>query len=595
LLLAVSLALAGTAVALADEGWVIERMGIRIDIAHDGSLDVHEGLDVNFRGLSKHGIFRDIDYLFRYDASRVREYPITLRSVTSADGQPRQVTSSRAGATWRFKIGDPNRTVSGRQAYRIAYEVGGALNAFPDHDELYWNATGRWPVRIDEAVVTVRGPAGALTRADCFQGRAGSTERCEAALTPNEATFTATRPLGEGEQLTIVAALTKGAVAEPVPFLTSATSATSAPAAVAEPIQFFRITPRNVWLMGAGLLLAIAGAARLWWAKGRDRQFVSVQYLSKDTTDEPKPLFGSRPIAVAFEPPDHIRPGQMGLILDERADTLDVTATIIDLAARGYVQITELPSKGWFGKTDWQLDRLNADESGLLEYERAVMTGLFGAGSRTTLSELKNHFYKELAKAKSALYADAVSRGWFPQSPQSVRTMWGLAGGFLAAIGVAVMVMLGARKGDGLLGVPIAAAGLLLVLISGAMPRRTAKGREMLERTLGFVKYIKTAEVGQQAFAERAQIFTAYLPYAIVFRCVHRWAQAFKDIDLQQATSGWYIGARPFDASSFSSSVGGFSSSLSSALASTPGGSGGSGFGGGSSGGGGGGGGGGSW
>jgi uncharacterized protein (TIGR04222 family) len=304
-------------------------------------------------------------------------------------------------------------------------------------------------------------------------------------------------------------------------------------------------------------------------------------------------LFGSRPIGVAFEPPDHIRPAQIGLLLDERADTLDVTATIVDLASRGYLRITELPSTGWFGKTDWQIDRLNADDSPLLEYESAVMNGLFASGDSTTLSALKNHFYKDLEKAKTALYTDAVARGWFPRNPQSVRVVWGLGGAFLAAAGVGLMVMLG-RAGDGLLGVPVVVGGLLLLGISGAMPRRTAKGREMLERTLGFVKYIKTAEVAQQAFAERAQIFTAYLPYAVVFRCVNRWAQAFKDIDLQQATAGWYVGATPFNVSNFSASLGSFSSSLSSALASTPGGSGSSGFGG-SSGGGGGGGGGGSW
>ena len=41
----------------------------------------------------------------------------------------------------RFKIGDPNQTISGAQTYRIEYRIGQALNAFPDHDELYWNAT----------------------------------------------------------------------------------------------------------------------------------------------------------------------------------------------------------------------------------------------------------------------------------------------------------------------------------------------------------------------------------------------------------------------------------------------------------------------
>jgi uncharacterized membrane protein len=118
----------------------------------------------------------------------------------------------------------------------------------------------------------------------------------------------------------------------------------------------------------------------------------------------------------------------------------------------------------------------------------------------------------------------------------------------------------------------------------------------MMRRTLGFAKYIRTAETQQQAFAERANLFTAYLPYAIVFKCVDQWARAFQDIDMQAATAGWYVGQSTFNPGAFSSSMTAFSTSASSSISSTPGGSGGSGFGGGgSSGGGGGGGGGGSW
>jgi len=136
----------------------------------------------------------------------------------------------------------------------------------------------------------------------------------------------------------------------------------------------------------------------------------------------------------------------------------------------------------------------------------------------------------------------------------------------------------------------------VLSVVSGAMPRRTAKGREARRRALGFARYIRTAEQHQQAFAERANIFTSYLPYAIAMKCVERWARAFKDIDLGPATAGWYAGSGShFDAGSFSSNITSFSSSVSSAIASTPGGSGDSGFSGGSSGAGGGGGGGGSW
>ena len=285
----------------------------------------------------------------------------------------------------------------------------------------------------------------------------------------------------------------------------------------------------------------------------------------------------------------------MGLLLDERADTLDVTATIIDLAVRGYLTITEIPKTGWFGSTDWEIERKKPADGQLLDYERIVLDGLFlarpaGGFRRSRTSSTRT---SRRRRARSTPTRSAATGFRAIQVP-CARSLSSL-GIFLIIVGVFTVIGLGARFGAGMLGLPVILGGLLLAILSGTMPRRTAIGRDLMRRSLGFAKYMKTAETAQQAFAERANIFTSYLPYAIVFRCVDKWARAFKDIDVQAATGAWYVGTTPFNAGSFSSSLGSFSSSVSSTLASTPGGSGSSGFSGGSSGGGGGGGGGGSW
>ncbi|HXH82692.1 MAG TPA: DUF2207 domain-containing protein, partial [Candidatus Tectomicrobia bacterium] len=149
---------------------------------------------------------------------------------------------------------------------------------------------------------------------------------------------------------------------------------------------------------------------------------------------------------------------------------------------------------------------------------------------------------------------------------------------------------LGWLFGAGLIGVPVAVIGVLLLFTSSWMPRRTAKGSEALRRILGFRLYIDMAETARQQFNEKANIFAEYLPYAIVFGCVEKWARAFRNIDTTPATQSWYAGGRMFSATEFSSHLERFSSSVSSMIASTPGGSGASGFSGGSAGGGGGGG-----
>jgi uncharacterized protein (TIGR04222 family) len=358
----------------------------------------------------------------------------------------------------------------------------------------------------------------------------------------------------------------------------------------------FERTPPILAAMVAGFFLSIGGVWTLWWRLGRDRRFVALQRASGDGAEEERiPLFGGRPVAVEFQPPEQLRPAQIGLLLDERADTLDITATIVDLAVRGYLTITAVEKTSWFSGRDWRLDRLKQPDDTLLPYERIVLQGLFSSGSSTTLSSLKDKFHDKLAKAKKALYQDGIERGWFPSNPNTVRTVWRLVGLFAMAAGVAATIFMGVHWGAGLLGLPIVAGSVVLAIAARAMPRRTARGQDLTRRTLGFLRYMKTAEVGNQAFAERANIFTEYLPYAVAFKCVDGWARAFKDIDLQAATRGWYAGTSGFDSRQFSSNLGSFSSSVSSTIASTPGGSGGSGFSGGSSGGGGGGGGGGSW
>ena len=54
--------------------------------------------------------------------------------------------------------------------------------------------------------------------------------------------------------------------------------------------------------------------------------------------DEAVPMVMRQRAPVEFAPPEDMRPGQMGTLIDEQANILDVTATIVDLAVRGYLR-----------------------------------------------------------------------------------------------------------------------------------------------------------------------------------------------------------------------------------------------------------------
>lgn len=571
-----------------DTGWTIERFHSDMAIQPDTSLLVTEEIDVDFAGLQKHGIFRELKVRFNYNSRHERVYGLTVLSVTNADGKSWPYTRERNGANERIKIGDPDRTVSGHQSYRIAYRLTNALNPFPDHDELFWNTTGdQWSVPILRASATARLAGGGLEQAACFQGYAGAKDPCSLAEAPDVIRYDATIPFQPGQQLTIVAGIRKGAIAEPSIALEKKPR---------DPTQFFEM--RNPLTFGGTALLLFGGLGFLavnWWQRGRDRRYTTLHYLTENPEEETRPFFQGQPVVVEFQPPEKLKPAQIGLLLDERADSKDVTATVVDLAVRGYLTIAEVRKKWFFSRRDWLLTRRREDTDGLEAYERTIIDGIFSSGDEVKLSDLKNKFYTHLQKAQEELYKDSAARKWFYGSPDKVRTLWSGIGIGVIVAGIGATIALGYFFGAGMLGLPLALTGLLLLLTAKAMPRRTAAGSELVRRILGFRRYIVTAETDRQAFNERANIFAEYLPYAIVFGAVDRWARAFRDIDTAAVTAAWYAGSDGFSAASFSRNLQSFNSSVSSTVGSTPGGSGGSGFSGGSSGGGGGGGGGGSW
>jgi hypothetical protein len=185
-----------------------------------------------------------------------------------------------------------------------------------------------------------------------------------------------------------------------------------------------------------------------------------------------------------------VRPGQAGTLLDGVANPRDVTGTIVDLAVRGYLRIEDA---GEQTSRDWSLVRLDKT-GGLLDYEQILLDGLFKGPTTvktsTLLSELGPEFTDYLKQAQDALYADVAERGWFTARPDKVRRRWVVIGCLLFVVGVAGVIAAAATSHFGLIPVPLALAGLVLVGCARWMPVRTAKGTDLTRRLLGFRRYI---------------------------------------------------------------------------------------------------------
>lgn len=592
LLAAAWLMVAAAPAGLADEGWVITSFHSDIVIAPNSSLIVTEDIRVDFGSLQKHGIFRTIPLRYRFNDTQDRFYVLEVRSVTDGANQlPHDDSVSNDNEV--IKIGDPNRLVSGPQRYVITYSVAGAMNSFADRSELFWNVDGAlWPVPKTLVTATVHVPAGSLQKSACYEGPPGSTETCTHTDASDRSDFSSTRSISSGEEMSVAVALNPGAVAVPQPLLE--------PRQRQFPQDAFDLTPLTVGLFVLLTLLGLGLVAWNWWVHGRDREYLTQHYLAtapaaatgaSSEQERTQPLFAQDTLVVEFGPPQNMRPAELGLILDESADTKDVTATIVDLAVRGYLTIAEGP-----GKADWTLTKKGGPMETLLPYERTLFYGLFSGRETVKLSDLKGTFAPTLRQAEGQIYADSLSRRWFTSSPTQARAAWGCLGFALVLVGFAATVGLGLAFGWGLVGLAIVISGIALAATFPFMPQRTAAGRDLLQQTLGFRLYMTTAEKYRQQFAEKAQIFTQLLPYAIVFGCVTQWAKAFEGIDTAAANSGWYVGNAPFQAALVASSLESMNANISSAITYVPPSSGSSsGFSGGFSGGGGGGGGGGSW
>lgn len=565
---------------------------MRIVIEPSGTLEITETIVQDFGSVRRHGILRYIPDRLFFDDRYDRVYPIDLVSVTASAGTPDDVETSGEDGNFVIRIGDPDVEITGEHTYTIVYRVRGAMNGFETHDELYWNAIGDdWQQPIGRMRVRVEGPA-AVTRVACFQGPFGSTFGCTDARIRNGVAVFEHRDLGSYSGMSVVVALPPRSVDRTAPILDERWSVDRA----------FSRSPTAVG-GGVGLLAVVVGGfSWLMWKRGRDVRFVGspvdqVMGGPIETETQAVPLFERGEAPVEFAPPEELRPGQIGTILDEEANTLDVTATIVDLAVRGYLVIEEIPKTWFLGKPDWKLTRQAKDAAELLDYERLLLDGLFEDGDEALLSDLKKTFAARLEKVKHALYRDVVDRKWFLRRPDKVRQTWVGIGIVALLAGIGLTILLAWFTHYGLLGIPFVVGGVLIVIGAKRMPRRTARGTAITRRVNGFRRVIETAEEHTARWAEQEHVFTRLLPYAVVFGVTDRWARTFEALGaVPTGDMGWYVAARPFVFAEFADSLDSFTVTTSGTISATPAGSGGSGFGGGGfSGGGGGGGGGGSW
>jgi uncharacterized membrane protein len=146
-----------------------------------------------------------------------------------------------------------------------------------------------------------------------------------------------------------------------------------------------------------------------------------------------------------------------------------------------------------------------------------------------------------------------AARGWFRKVPSAAA----ISGLGLTMIAFAVFAVLGVgfwiAWTRALPRVLLLLIPLLPIIVTVAVTRtklkrgqRTAEGRALCDQVEGFQNYLASAEADQLKFEEGEDIFSKYLPWAIIFELADRWAKICADLvamgRLPNETPYWYIG-----------------------------------------------------
>jgi uncharacterized membrane protein len=533
----------------------IENFDAHIVVARDGTIDVTEKIEARFIGSPWHGLYRSIPVEYVTPQGLNYTLFLTVKHVTGADGHALKFESSRVRHYRKLKIYVPDADDSEQTIY-IEYTISDAIKFFEDHDELYWNVTGdEWDVPIESARADILLPAGVTNiRATPFTGAYGSRAKdAETDVVGNGVEVRTTAPLAYHTGLTVAVAFDKGLIKEP------------------SAVTLFGRFLRSNW----PLFLPVAVFCimfYLWWTRGRDPRL--------------------RPIVAQYAPPDNFTPGEAGTLVDNSADIRDITASIVDLAVRGYIVIEEVQKDrmlGFVHEKDYnfivQKDR--PQWAVLKPHEQVLLNGFFSAGTAgetISMDSLQNRFYKSLPDMKNRIFESLVSQGYYRRRPDSVRSSYLGAG---IAVGVLVIwggpVVASALSAAAL---PFIIGGILSALVicifGWFMPAHTEQGARALENILGFEDFLNHVESDRfNRTIKTPQMFEKFLPFAMALGVEKNWSKAFQGIMTEPP--GWYRGGSGpiFYPVNFTSSLNSMSSRAGSVMASAPRSSGGSGFGGG--------------
>jgi len=368
----------------------------QLTISKSGSMQVVETIEYQFDG-EQHGIFRDIPTLQQTASGKYYSFQVS-QGGTLRDGRDEPYTVNDSDAATQLKIGDANKTISGKHVYQLSYTVTPVMRPDQAGDYFNWNVVGTaWKVPIEKASATISFPAGVapLTGERCYTGASQSAASdCSIYTGGSEVRVSLLNSLpAQSSGLTVNVLAPAGSFDTYL----AETDATNSGRSSGGSKAFNLIT----------LLLRMAFAGILLFGLIMQvRRYFSDRKLKSHYT-----------VIAQYEAPNNMTPPMMGLLSDNVADTKEITALAVGLAVNGYLKIERTAGTGILNRKDYQFTLLKPADSSLSIPETDFVLALF-AGQTTVL--LKTVDVKKIqaaiAKIKLYLTSELVRLGYIDSS-----------------------------------------------------------------------------------------------------------------------------------------------------------------------------------
>ncbi|WP_162598711.1 DUF2207 domain-containing protein [Nocardioides gilvus] len=555
----------GTSSGDQDEPTRIRQYNAVFDVDEFGDMEVTETLVVHFPDDSRRGIFRFFD---SYDPNQDRASRLPRNISVARDGraEPYEELSTQVGRYRTLKIGDEDIHLRpGDHTYVIRYTIRDVLLSSGEGSRFYWDLVpAGWAQEIDRAELTVRLPESPTDpeTVQCAVG-AGATDGCSVGV--------------NGRTLTVQA--------DSLPRNTPITVGVDLPSAPpgADSLLPWSVTWRPV--LGSAPWVPLGVLAAAVFAGWFGRRIAAA-------THEADPRF-----PLQYAPPAGIGPAQALYILTESTPDVGFVANLMYAAERGAIDLSR-HDDGWRIFARPEAATLQLDPSTWAATQALVPR----IGSEFVVRRRDAKSGEKVQKARTDVLL--ATKKWARDEGLLSKAGWGSLAGIaaVAALVLYVVLLVALWSHFTLLAlVPGAFFAMVLpVLYSGATTKRTTAGRHLWSQVGGFRRVLATpSSVERFEFSGRQELYTAYLPWAVVFGCAEEWAAKYRvEVGVEPPDPVYLGGMAGFGSGTGGSSfVNDFSSTVSAAVSTyqatqASSSSGGGGF---SGGGGGGGGGGGSW